>query len=190
MFCLVHQWKTGFPEKNKLSTCLGLSLQRFSKNALWWYEKKNNPLMRSLPQVVFTAAFLTYPSPIVVCLHCLSAALELCSSVLPPKLFWKRELALLSQQRPTLSLDFLTNPNPNPNLPSTPLILSHVLLTPTPSKSSPMSPPYVYIHVAMYQFLLNTLDTIISVSELKYTRYISHYKNAHSVPYYTSSSSY
>jgi hypothetical protein len=28
----------------------------------------------------------------------------------------------------------------------------------------------------MYQFLLNTLDTIISVSELKYTRYISQYK--------------
>jgi hypothetical protein len=28
----------------------------------------------------------------------------------------------------------------------------------------------------MYQFLLNTLDTIICVSELKYTWYISQYK--------------
>ncbi len=34
----------------------------------------------------------------------------------------------------------------------------------------------MYTHVAMYQFLLNTLDTIINVSELKHTRYISQYK--------------
>ncbi len=49
------------------------------------------PLMRSLPQVVFTAAFLKYPTPAVVCSRIVSAALELCSSVLPSNLE-KREL--------------------------------------------------------------------------------------------------
>ncbi len=61
------------------------------------------PPMRSLPQVVFTAAFLKCPTPVVVCLYILSAALELCSSVLPPNLV-KRELDIST----TLSLDFLS----------------------------------------------------------------------------------
>ncbi len=60
------------------------------------------PLMRSLPQVVFTAAFLKYPTPAVVCSRVLSAALELCSSVLPSNLV-KREL----DYSIALSLDFL-----------------------------------------------------------------------------------
>ncbi len=61
------------------------------------------PLMRSLPQVVFTATFLKYPTPAVVCSHILSAALELCSSVLPSNLV-KRELDFSI----ALSVDFLT----------------------------------------------------------------------------------
>ncbi len=60
------------------------------------------PLMRSLPQVVFTAAFLKYPTPAVVCSRILSAALELCSSVLPSNLV-KIELDFSI----ALSLDFL-----------------------------------------------------------------------------------
>jgi hypothetical protein len=60
------------------------------------------PLMRSLPQVVFTATFLKYPTPAVVCFRILSAALELCSSVLPSNLV-KRELDFSI----ALSLDFL-----------------------------------------------------------------------------------
>ncbi len=60
------------------------------------------PLMRSLPQVVFTAAFLKYPTPAVVCSRILSAALELCSSVLPSNLV-KRELDFSI----ALSLDLL-----------------------------------------------------------------------------------
>jgi hypothetical protein len=32
---------------------------------------------------------------------------------------------------------------------------------------------YKYIYIAMYEFLLDTLDTIISVSELNYTLYNS-----------------
>ncbi len=62
------------------------------------------PLMRSLPQVVFTAAFLKYPTPAVVCSSILSAALELCSSVLPSNLV-TRELDFSI----ALSLDFLTS---------------------------------------------------------------------------------
>ncbi len=60
------------------------------------------PLMRSLPQVVFTAAFLKCPTPAVVCSRILSAAIELCSSVLPSNLV-KRELEFSI----ALSLDFL-----------------------------------------------------------------------------------
>ena len=73
-----------------------------------WHETEmanlTYPLMRSLPQVVFTAAFLKYPTPAVVCSRILSAALELCSSVLPPNLV-KRELDFSA----TLSLDFLNS---------------------------------------------------------------------------------
>ncbi len=50
----------------------------------------------------FTAAFLKYPTPAVVCFRILSAALELCSSVLPSNLV-KRELDFSI----ALSLDFL-----------------------------------------------------------------------------------
>ncbi len=60
------------------------------------------PLMRSLPQVVFIAAFLKYPTPVVVCVYILSDALELCSSVLPPNLI-KRELEFSA----ALYFDFL-----------------------------------------------------------------------------------
>jgi hypothetical protein len=72
-----------------------VSLHVFSTNLTY-------PLMRSLPQVVFTAAFLKCPTPDVVYLLILSAALELCSSVLPPNLV-KRELDFST----FLSLNFL-----------------------------------------------------------------------------------
>ncbi len=68
------------------------------------------PLRRSLPQVVFTAAFLKYPTPAVVCSRILSAALELCSSVLPSNLV-KRELDFSI----ALSLDFLISHEFNMN---------------------------------------------------------------------------
>ena len=77
--------------KNVALSCLFTCSMRTSE---WHATEMANltyPLMRSLPQVVFTAAFLKYPLPVVVCLRCLSAALELCSSVLPPNLV-KREL--------------------------------------------------------------------------------------------------
>jgi hypothetical protein len=59
--------KIGFPEKNKMSICL------VSSKVLWEHlemkDSETNPLMRSLPQVVFTAAFLK-TSPALVCLRC------------------------------------------------------------------------------------------------------------------------
>ena len=90
--------------KNVALSCLFTCSMRTSE---WHATEMTNltyPLMRSLPKVVFTAAFLKYPLPVVVCLRCLSAAFELCSSVLPPNLV-KRELVNTT----TLSLDFLTS---------------------------------------------------------------------------------
>ncbi len=68
--------------KNVALSCLFMcSLRTFgewhvTEMVYWTY-----PLMRSLPQVVFTAVFLKCPTPVVVCLYILSATLELCSSV-------------------------------------------------------------------------------------------------------------
>jgi hypothetical protein len=82
--------------------------------------------------------------PLNIAIACLCLSLLSLSLPQRPLIFPSPANAQTSTDKPKLDKTSngktAPNPNPNPNLPSTPLILSHALLTPTPSKSSPMSP--------------------------------------------------